>query len=186
MNVAQSLGLYLSFYRSTHGDGAICPFPGSQESWVALHTDSFQDVVARFHIHVSLHPETTNRRAFNVGDGDPVSWQIKWPLVCNYFGLEGVGPQEQGTGQAYGIDWLMAHKDSWPGWAVAHGLQSNAMNDVQWDILATTLAMPIRIDYDLTASREIGFDEKLEPAQGYTLVFDRLRDAKFLPNARGK
>ncbi|KAK2767162.1 hypothetical protein CKAH01_15354 [Colletotrichum kahawae] len=53
MNVAQSLGLYLSFYRSTHGDGAICPFPGSQESWVALHTDSFQDVVARFHIHVS-------------------------------------------------------------------------------------------------------------------------------------
>ncbi|KAF5502419.1 Short chain dehydrogenase sirR [Colletotrichum aenigma] len=156
MNVAQSLGLYLSFYRSAKGDRAICPFPGSQESWVALHTDSFKDVVARFHIHVSLHPEGTNGRALSVGDGEPVSWQMKWPLVCNYFGLEGVGPQERATDQAYGIEWLMAQKDSWPVWVAAHGLQPSAMDDVQWDILATTLATPIRIDFDLMASREIG------------------------------
>lgn len=185
MNVAQSLGLYLSFYRSAKGDRAICPFPGSQESLVALQTDSFQDLVARFHIYVSLHPEDTNGRAFNVADGEPVSWQMKWPLVCNYFGLEGVGPQEQATGQAYGIDWLMAQKDSWPVWVAAHGLQPNAMDDVQWDILVTTLATPIRIDYDLTASREIEFCETLEPGKGYTLAFGRLQEANFLPDGRG-
>ncbi|KAF4883145.1 Short chain dehydrogenase sirQ [Colletotrichum fructicola] len=146
---------------------------------------SFLDLVARFHIHVSLHPEDTNGRAFNVGDGEPVSWQMKWPLVCNYFGLEGVGPQEQATGQAYGIDWLMAQKDSWPVWVAAHGLQPNAMDDVQWDILVTTLATPIRIDYDLTASREIEFCETLEPGKGYTLAFGRLQEANFLPDGRG-
>lgn len=181
MNVAQSLGLYLSFYRSTHGDGASCPFPGTQESWTALHTDSFQDLVARFHIHTSLHPEETHERSFNIGDGDSVSWEMKWRLICRYFGLNGVDPQGQLTNQVFGIDWLIVQKDKWSDWVLANGLERGSLENVNWDILAATLASPIRIDYDLTASRDIGFTEILEPGRGYILAFDRLVEAKFLP-----
>ncbi|KAK7442900.1 hypothetical protein Landi51_09448 [Colletotrichum acutatum] len=91
--------------------GAACPFPGTQESWRALHTDSFQDLVARFHIYASLYPDKTHERPLNVGDGDSVSWEMKWRLVCQYFGLDGVGPQDQSTSQAFGIDWIIAQKD---------------------------------------------------------------------------
>ena len=146
-----------------------------------MHTDSFQDLVARFHIYVSLHSSSTHAGSFNVGDGRPVSWELKWPVVCGYFGLEGVRPEAQVSDQIYGIEWLMAEQGSWPAWVNQNGLRENALNDVQWDILDTSLSNPIRIDYDLSASREIGFQETMEPEQGYLLAFDRLRKVKFLP-----
>ncbi|KAK1725203.1 uncharacterized protein BDZ83DRAFT_719430 [Colletotrichum acutatum] len=157
MNVAQSLGPYLSFYRSMYSYGAACPFPGTQESWRALHTDSFQDLVARFHIYASLYPDKTHERPFNVGDGDSVSWEMKWRLVCQYFGLDG------------------------PDWVFANGLERGALENVNWDILAATLASPMRIDYDLRVSRDIGFSETMEPGRGYILAFDWLIEANFLP-----
>lgn len=181
MNVAQGLGLFLSFYRSKKGLGADCIFPGTPESWTALHTDSFQDLVAHFHIHTSLQPEKTHGRSFNVGDGQSVSWEVKWPIVCNYFGLKGIGPTMRPEEELRGIDWLIAQKDFWPGWVEENGLRRNTLVDTQWDSLALTLSFPIRIDYDLGASRSIGFQETLEPGQGYLLAFDRLRKAKFLP-----
>lgn len=46
--------------------------------------------------------------------------------------------------------------------------------------LATTLSMPIRIDYDLMSSRDSGFKETLEPGKGYIIAFNRLQEAKLL------
>ncbi|KAI0534958.1 hypothetical protein GGR58DRAFT_519771 [Xylaria digitata] len=181
MNIAQALGLYLSFYRSKKGAGAKCIFPGTQESWEALHTDSFQDLVAHFHIHVSLHPEKTQGRSLNIGDGESVSWERKWPVLCKYFDLEGVGPSEQIDKELSGIEWVMAQRDSWPAWIKENGLRDNVLEETKWDILDTSWRSSIQIDYDLTASREVGFYETLEPGQGYMLAFDRLRKGKFLP-----
>ncbi|KAH6981575.1 hypothetical protein BKA56DRAFT_484856 [Ilyonectria sp. MPI-CAGE-AT-0026] len=181
MNIALSLGLYLSFYRSEMGDSANCVFPGTAESWTPLHTDSFQDLVARLHIHVSLHPEKSNGRSFNSGDGKSVSWEMKWPIVCGYFGLTGVGPSAKVGGQAQGKEWLMAHKDSWSTWTKENGLGAKSLDDAWSDVLVTSLSMPVRIDFDLGASREIGFSESMEPGEGFLLAFDRLREAKFLP-----
>lgn len=107
---------------------------------------------------------------------------MKWRLVCQYFGLDGVGPQDQPASQAFGIDWLIAQKDGWPDWVLANGLEQGALENVNWDILAATLTWPMRIDYDLTASRDIGFTETLEPGRGYILAFDRLVEANFLPS----
>ncbi|KPM39559.1 hypothetical protein AK830_g6999 [Neonectria ditissima] len=181
MNIALSLGLYLSFYRSQNGPHAICPFPGTAESWTALHTDSFQDLVARFHIFVSLKPEKSHGRSFNVGDGISVSWEMKWPAICGYFGLKGVGPPAEATEQVRGKEWLTAQKDSWLTWTQKNDLGARSIDDAWSDILATSLFMPIGIDYDLNASREIGFSESIEPGEGYLLAFERLREANLLP-----
>ncbi|KAH7018768.1 hypothetical protein EDB80DRAFT_699362 [Ilyonectria destructans] len=181
MNIALSLGLYLSFYRSENGDSANCVFPGTIGSWTTLHTDSFQDLVARLHIHVSLHPEKVHGRSFNIGDGKSVSWEMKWPIVCAYFGLTGVGPPAKIGGQAQGKEWLMAHKHSWSTWTKENGLGAKSLDDAWSDVLVTSLSMPVRIDFDLGASRDIGFSESMEPGEGFLLAFDRLREAKFLP-----
>jgi hypothetical protein len=44
MNIAQSLGLFLSPYREIEGEGITLPHPGSQHAYDALHTDTSQDI----------------------------------------------------------------------------------------------------------------------------------------------
>lgn len=154
MSIAHSLGLFLSFYRLVKGAGASCAFPGTLESWEALHSDSFQDIVAHLHIYTSLHAGKTHGRSFNVADGEGTSWKVKWPIVCNYFGLKGVGPSTQVAGELQGIQWLLAQKGSWSEWAEDNGLRGNVLENMQWDILDTALSLPLRIDYDLSASRD--------------------------------
>ncbi|KAF3069710.1 3-oxo-Delta(4,5)-steroid 5-beta-reductase [Daldinia childiae] len=181
MSIAHSLGLFIAFYRSVKGAGATCAFPGTPGSWEALHSDSSQDVVAHFHIYTSLHGDKTHGRSFNVADGEGTSWKVKWPIVCNYFGLKGVGPSAQVAGELQGTKWLLAQKYLWSAWAKDNGLKGDVLENMQWDILDTALSLPLRIDYDLGASREIGFQETMDVGKGFLVAFDRLRRAKFLP-----
>jgi hypothetical protein len=90
MNLAQALGVFLSFFAYREGPGAKTPYPGPQAAYTALHTDVSPSLLARFHIYASLHPSLTAREAFNIGD-DPagVSWMAVWPRICAYFGLVG-------------------------------------------------------------------------------------------------
>ncbi len=84
MNLAQCLGLYLSFYASVHGKGATVAFPSSQEAYNATHTDVSQDILARMHIFASQHPEAAGKRAFNVADEGPVTWATVWESTTRY------------------------------------------------------------------------------------------------------
>ncbi|KAL4868289.1 hypothetical protein BDV12DRAFT_185975 [Aspergillus spectabilis] len=84
--LAQWLALYLSLYREINGAGS------------EVVNDSNQDIIARFAIHASLHPETTARQRYNIADhAQWSSWSVKWPIICDYFGLRGVAP-ENGSG----------------------------------------------------------------------------------------
>lgn len=96
MNLAQALGLFLSFFAHREGPGVKVPYPGPQVAYTALHTDVSQSLLARFHIYASLHPDLTARQSFNIGD-DPsgVSWMAVWPRICAHFGLVGTGPTER-------------------------------------------------------------------------------------------
>jgi len=51
--------LYLSLYAAVEGKGAECAFPGTEKSWKIKSNDSSQDIVAKFVIYASLHPEIT-------------------------------------------------------------------------------------------------------------------------------
>lgn len=65
-----------------------------KSAWLAKRTDTSQDILARFHLYASMHPDAVHARAFNVADGIPevVTWEMVWPGVCSYFGLRGVPP----------------------------------------------------------------------------------------------
>ncbi|CAN9365462.1 unnamed protein product [Alternaria alternata] len=122
--LAQTLALYLSLYRSIEGEGAKCPFPGTEKSWVNKYNESPQDMVAHFSIHASLNPEKTASQSFNVG-GQEDSWSGKWPIICDYFGLKGTGPEEGSPQPGAYID---AHKKEWEELEKKHNLKKGSVD----------------------------------------------------------
>lgn len=64
--LAQTLAIYLALYRYVEGEGAKCPFPGSEKSWKNIYNESPQDMVAHFSIYASLNPDKTVGKSCNV------------------------------------------------------------------------------------------------------------------------
>ncbi|CAN9448398.1 unnamed protein product [Alternaria sp. RS040] len=122
--LAQTLALYLSLYQSIEGEGAKCPFPGTEKSWVNKYNESPQDMVAHFSIHASLNPEKTASQSFNVG-GQEDSWSGKWPIICDCFGLKGTGPEEGSPQPGAYID---AHKKEWEELEKKHNLKKGSVD----------------------------------------------------------
>lgn len=180
MNIAQALGLFLSLWREVEGEGSEVRFPGNNDAWNALHTDTSQDILARFHIFASLDPEKTAGRAFNVVDGPATTWSEVWPQVAAYFGLRGVAP---GSSQSpfSAQRWMEDHRSSWAQWVSKYGLKEGALEGTSWKFMQDVIGIPFRRDYDASAAREIGFTEQRPHAEGYKMVFDDMRRAKIIP-----
>ena len=123
-NLGQTLALYLSLYRAVEGEGAKCPFPGSDKSWVNKYNESPQDMVAHFSIHASLHPEKTASQSFNVG-GQEDSWSGKWPIICDYFGLKGTGPEENSPQPGA---YIAEHRKEWDQLEQKHNLKKGSVD----------------------------------------------------------
>ncbi|KAG8157338.1 hypothetical protein KVR01_012722 [Diaporthe batatas] len=179
MNVAQGLGFYLSLFREVHGAGAKCPYPGTAAGYRSLHTDSSQDIIARMEIFAALEPEKCGGgRAFNVADGEVVTWGDVWGGICAYFGLEGLPPSE-GTETAGAF--VVKHADRWPGLVEREGLEGMDIVAHNWWFVERILQIPFDRQFDLSSAREVGFKETVDTTRGYTLVFDRMRQAKMIP-----
>lgn len=97
-SLATSVAVFLSLWAEVEGKGSTCPYPGSQKAWVAKSNDSSSDMIARQTLHLSLTlPRCSKGEGFNVADAkEPKTWKTKWPELCSYFGLKGVGPPSEG------------------------------------------------------------------------------------------
>lgn len=181
MNMAQALALFLSLWKYVErndNETRPVPFPGSREAWTALHTDTSQDILARFHVYASLSPDRSAERAFNVADGPATTWEREWPEVCSYFGLRGGGPEERTfSAQA----WMESHQSAWADWVQQYNLKGGALEGTSWKFMQDVISIPFRRDYDLSASREIGFTEERPHAQGYVRCFEQMRMANIIP-----
>lgn len=179
MNVAQGLGFYLSLFREVQGAGAQCPYPGTAAGYRSRHTDSSQDIIARMEIFAVLEPEKCGGgRAFNVADGEIVTWADIWGGICAYFGLQGAPPTEDGetTGT-----FISKHVDRWPSVVKREGLENMDILTHNWWFVERILQIPFDRQFDLKSAREVGFKETVDTTRGYTLVFDRMRQAKMIP-----
>ncbi|KAK5114337.1 hypothetical protein LTR62_002589 [Meristemomyces frigidus] len=180
MNIGQALGLFLSLWREVEGEGSEVRFPGNDEAWKALHTDTSQDILARFHIYASLLPEKTSGRAFNVVDGPAETWERVWPEVCAYFGLRGIAP-ESAREPFSAQKWMEGHREQWAEWVARHRLKEGALEGTSWKFMQDVIGIPFRRDYDPSAARSIGFTEERAHAEGYKLCFDEMRRARIIP-----
>ncbi len=203
--IAQTLGIYLSVYRAVEGEGAKCPFPGTDKSWVCRHNESPQDMIAHLSIHASLHPEKTASKAFNVG-GEKTTWSAKWPVICEYFGLKGTGPEKGSTNPG---TYIKEHGKEWAELEEKHNLRTGVVgNDISHPyfqvrsqflfsssqnnfFFAEALAnfhqyfVTNLLDFDRYMSKEaaqgIGYTEEIRTPETWKIAFDRMREAKIIP-----
>ena len=179
---AQTLGLFLSMYASVRGRGSTVTFPGNQAVWKALHSDSSQDVVAKFHIHASTAAGLEKGGVFNIADEDSITWERLWPDVYDYFGLKGVGPAAEGDAdQKLGLDWVMSMKPEWPSWVERNGLKGGALETASWDVMVMVFRFGFfDRQYDLSAAKGTGFVNDSKTIEGYRAAFDRMKVAKMI------
>lgn len=133
MNLAQPMAIYLEMWRSLN-PGKAAPFPGTRDSYTHLHSDCSQDQVAKTNIWVSLHSKETVGGSFNTADNDQGnSWEMVWPGICEFFGLEAAGPPE--GNDVAGEAWVMLQKDKWDSWEQEYGLKSGVVEETAWGFM---------------------------------------------------
>ncbi|GAB1194346.1 hypothetical protein APSETT444_003591 [Aspergillus pseudonomiae] len=184
-NIAQWIALYLSLYRKIHGEGAEVVFPGTK-SWTIQSNDSSQDIIARFAIHASLHPEISAGQSFNIADeAQSTSWSVKWPIMCQYFGLKGVAPIN-GPGPDP-TAFLHEHQDEWLAMEKEYNLQTGHLlgNNISIPDAPSFLMSLFEFDrpLDLTKAHQAWGDAKEERdvRKVWYTAFDRFRKARIIP-----
>ncbi|KAI9045668.1 uncharacterized protein KD926_008086 [Aspergillus affinis] len=158
LGIAQALAVFLSLYRYVHGDGAKVPFPGDSASFKAKHTDTSQEILARFTIFVNLGPEKRNGRAYNIGNSDKyVSWETKWSGICEYFGLKGEPPLHEHPLSV--SRWIQEHHTQCSRWVKEFKLKQGAFEGSSWEFLEALVSGAFRN----TASAALGVELYLPP-----------------------
>jgi hypothetical protein len=184
--LAQTLATYLALYAAVEGLGAECAFPGTEASWKNLSNESNQDTVAKFAIYASLHPEVSAGRRFNTGDSaTPSSWSVKWPVLCEYFGLKGVPPLPESVGPQPG-QYIEQHLREWQELERKYGLQTGRVGNersfggFQYFIMSL---LDFDRQLDLSKMHNAWGEAKIEidVAGSWWTTFDRFRKAKIIP-----
>jgi len=191
MNLAQALGLFLSFYadreaRSAAG-GKLVQFPGTAASYNAHHTEVGQSTLARAHIFASNFATAPNGEIYNVGDSPHItglSWREKWAAICGYFDLVGVGPGECVAALSAGM-YMLQHQSEWKGFEDKHGLTPSIIQHTSWEFLEVLLSLAtFDRQYNLSKLAAAGFHEKADIAQNYFEAFQLMEMAKIIPRRR--
>ncbi|KAL4951867.1 hypothetical protein BDW69DRAFT_201149 [Aspergillus filifer] len=184
--LAQWLALYLSLYREVNGPGAEVAFPGNAKSWKIKSNDSSQDIIARFAVYASLHPEITSEERYNISDHPEwTTWEVKWPIICDYFGLKGVAPPAEGAGPEPSA-YIAQNKGKWFEMEKKYGLKGGTVGNERSLASVPNFLMNM-FDFDrqvdLTKLHQAWGDAKEErDIQGaWHTAFDRFRDAKIIP-----
>ena len=198
MNLAEGVGVYLSVYRAVHGAGAGVPFPRGERAWRCRHSDTSQDVLARMEIYAALNKGVCGGgRAFNVADGEVVTWAGVWPGLCAHFGLVSEPPRPTGAsssttttttgggggeGKSMG-EFVKEHGEVWRQLARDHdGLNPDLADRHNWAFTDFMLGeYDFDREYDLGRARAAGFGETADTVGGYVLAWERMRDGGVLP-----
>ncbi|KAM3421423.1 hypothetical protein BST61_g1817 [Cercospora zeina] len=186
--LAHILAQFLALYREINGEGAKCPFPRSLGSWDCLSNDSGQDTIARFAIHAALHPEHCGAgQTFNVASqNSPLSWSKRWPVLCEFFGLEGAAPQ---VGKGLLVSQYLAdHAAEWSKLEASRGLVSaGEVNAKSALILGHGILASMDFDRQMSLARmhrawSVGSKpDELSTEEIWWTAFRRFRNAKMIP-----
>ncbi|KAF9869376.1 sirq protein [Colletotrichum karsti] len=183
--LAQTIGTYLSLYAELHEKGAECPFPGTEKSWNNLSSECNQDIIAKVCIYASLHPEQTSEQRYNVADNSqPSSWSRKWPVICEYFGLEGTGPPAQGQAPQP-VQYLSEHFDEWKELEKKHGLVTGRVaNNRSFEGFAGFIMSMLNFDRHLDVSKCHEMwgpkKEEIDTRQSWYTTLDRFKEARII------
>jgi hypothetical protein len=181
-SLGTSIGIFLSLWRSVHGAGSACPFPGTARSWKAQSHDSSSDMIARQTLFLSLDEATEKGGAYNVADAKaPSAWEHKWPVLCALFDLEGTPPPADPPEiRAF----IKQNIETWRMLEGKHGLQKgHADSERVFQGFEYFLMTQFDFDrqYDMSKVYGTGFTEERGTREAWGGVFERMRAAKIIP-----
>lgn len=104
----------------------------------------------------------------------------KWPGICAFFGLKGTAPN---ANSPYSIeDFIKSHFETWQDLAERKKLKQDIMENFSWPFLYFVMTVfDFDRQYDLSAAKDVGFAETIDTVKGYTISFERMREAKIIP-----
>ncbi|KAF9895130.1 hypothetical protein FE257_000032 [Aspergillus nanangensis] len=183
MNMGYGIAFYLTLYREVNGAGAKVAFPGKTHGYRSTHSDTSQDILAKMEIYAALNREKcANGSAFNIADGETVTWEQVWPGICAYFGLVGVEPEQRPVDME---GFVTQHQGVWDRVVERYGLKKGLLEAHNW---GHTHFMLVDFDFDreysLERARSVGFTESVDTVDGYKIVFDRMVEAKMIPDVQ--
>lgn len=164
---------YLSLYASVEGPGSSVPYPGTPTSYRTLFNGASSDIIARFSIYASLHPDRTgNGEIFNIGDQDrPQSMEEIWPAVASCFGLQGTAPtDDQDPVLIRPSDYMALNQDQLPAYS------GSQLTKPSWlDAYGTwyTFDRPLSLE----KIRSVGFTEERDAAASWVKTMKLFQNA---------
>ena len=69
----------------------------------------------------------------------------------------------------------------WNAWVKEHGLKEGALEATSWHLMFAYMGIQFDRHFDLSACRQVGFNETVLTVKGYTLAFERMEHAKIIP-----
>ncbi|KAJ7277554.1 hypothetical protein C8J57DRAFT_1309612 [Mycena rebaudengoi] len=168
---------YLSVYRIVEGEGASVPFPGTELAYNSKFNEASSEIIAKFAIWASLHPEKTGEgQTFNIADhARPSTMRERWPLIAAHFGLVGTGPPDPDDILKPG-EYIIKHADI----LKERCKKSNAVFKAEFlDSYGYYLNFDRHLSLD--KARAAGFDEEMDPTGSWLKAFDSFKAAGMIP-----
>ncbi|KAE9400842.1 hypothetical protein BT96DRAFT_919150 [Gymnopus androsaceus JB14] len=166
-------GLYLAVFAAVEGNGATVPFPGSEGGWHAMFNEGSAEIIAKLSIWACLNTEKTSGERFNVADcASPSTMEERWPVLANFFGLKGAGPDGKMVKPS---EYIAKHQDR-PGINVNQVWGAERMDWFGY-------YLSFHRHMSLEKARLAGFVEELDPNLSWLKSFRQMQNAGLLPVA---
>jgi hypothetical protein len=174
-------------YRHLHGAGARVRFPGTPESYNCKFSMVSQDQVAKFSIHLALHREgLKSGEAFNISNGDILSWSVLWPEAAVRFGLQGVGPDNDdgANGDVKGAkEWVWPFDDetTTKEWEEKNQVQKGWASILSEVCFVNTMRPAVDRVLSLDKARKTGFGASGDTVAAFDKAWGLFREARVIP-----
>ena len=99
-----------------------------------------------------------------------------WPAIAQYFGLEGVGPDVDTKNALKPGEYIEKHKQVLEDWG---GKGTKVFRTEALDEYGYHFTFDRHMSLEKT--RDVGFEEEIEPMASWTKAFDRLKMAGMIP-----
>lgn len=159
-------------------EGIPFRYPGNTITWERFVDASDANLVAEQEVWACIEPSGKNQ-AFNISNGDVLSFKSVWSLLAHQFGLE--VPQYKGEGKS--LEETMKGKDDvWDEIVKKHGLRSTKLSEVAcWSYVDSILNMPFSSVLDMNKSKELGFTGFQSTEKSIIHWIHKMRQRKVIP-----
>lgn len=176
VNCAMALAVYASICKH---EGKPLVFTGTKTTWESHLEASDANLIAEQEIWAATNVHAKNQ-AFNVSNGDEVTWKEVWAVVAQSFGIE----QAPFKGQPQSFAEMMQNKAHvWDEIVKKHSLQPIKLTDLMggWQILDLVLHKMPTGKSSMKKCKEFGFKGSRDTKVTLIYWFDRMREKRLIP-----